>query len=98
MQAKKSLLVLVADHGNSVVDLLERKKQQPIFSYWELGDEGRDLGVLCLWGDVWAEQLCGPDTALPQGLCNQSALQNEKCIVACVCTVYLMILCLTVYR
>lgn len=97
MQAKKNLLVLVADHDNSVVHLLDRKKQQPIFCYWEIGDEGRDFGVLSLWGDVWAEQLYGPITALPQGLCNQSDLQNEKCIILCFGTVYLMMLSLTVY-
>lgn len=96
IQAKKSLLVLDADHGNSVVHLLDRKKQQPIFSYWEVRDEGRDFRVLSLWGEVWAEQLHGPITALPWGSCNQSDLQNEKCIAVCFGSVYLMMLSLTV--
>lgn len=97
MQAKKSLLVLVADYGNSVVHLLDRRKQQPNFSCWEVGDEGKDFRVLSLWGDVWAEQLGGPISALPRGLCNKSDLQNEKSIIVCFGTVYLMILSLTVY-
>lgn len=52
--------------------------------------------MLSLWGEVWAEQLHGPISALPWGSCNQSDLKNEKCIAVCFGSVYLMMLSLTV--